>query len=100
MGTERLMLVLQIARKGPLSFPPRAGGQMTTVMTISPGGVSKRISGRANPKEAQSICGIHTICHTFCHTLIILLAPHPYDVDLNSIPILQISELRAWRRHA
>ena len=68
--------------------------QRIKVVTVSSGGVNKRITNRANPEEAQNVCGIHPVCPASCHTLIIFLNPHPYDIGL-IVPILQISKLQA-----
>lgn len=82
IGTERTILVLEKVGKGPLTLSPKAKGQRSIVMSISPDGVSKRVSGRENPEEAQSVHGALTVFQASCYSLIILLDPHPYDVDI------------------
>lgn len=51
-------------------------------MTVSPHGISKRVLEKANPKEAQDIYGAFSVCQASCCSLIILLDPHSYDVDM------------------
>ena len=96
-GTETLTLVRHWG-KDPWTFLQEwgwgVGGQRIRVVTISSGGVSKRMSNTANPEEAWNICGIHPMGPAFCHTLTIFLNPHPYDRGL-IVPILQISKLKA-----
>lgn len=52
------------------------------VITVSPDGVSKSVLEKANPKEAQNIYGALGVCQASCCSLIILLDPHLYDVDI------------------
>lgn len=82
MRTERPILVLESVRKGPLNLSPKARGQRSVVMTISPDGASKGVLGRANPEETQSIYGTLIVCQVSCYGLITLLDPHPYDIDI------------------